>query len=146
MRDEPNRMLDFLTAKPKPAGDACRSNPRRRSTVKIELAWSDGKSWRAIPARLRDISRDGAGLIARSSPPPTKLARLRMTEGEGTPWIEAAILGVEPETPTRFRIRLQFAEPCPNFLLRMAVLDGIEPDDVPVARQRWSAWNSLRTD
>jgi hypothetical protein len=145
MHESRNRILDFLTAQAKPAGDSCRSNPRRRSSAKIELSWSDGKNWRTIPARLRDISRGGACLIARSEPPRTQVARVRISEGDGSPWIEAAILEVDQDTPTRHRIRIQFAEPCPSFLLRLAVLGIVEPEE-PTAPQGWVAWKTVGAD
>lgn len=144
MRDTPNRILDFLTAKAKPTGEACRSNPRRRSSARIELAWPDGTDLRTIPARLRDISRGGACLVARSMPPLTRSARLRFVEGEGSPWIEVEILGVEQDTPTRYRIRVMFAEPCPSFLLRLAVLGIVEPEDsLAMEPQGWVAWKAV---
>jgi PilZ domain len=146
MRDIPNRILDFLTAKPKPAGDACRSNPRRQTTARVELAWLDGKEWRTIPARLRDISRGGACLLARSEPPLTRSARLRIVQGEGSPWIEVEILGIERDSPTRYQVRLRFAEPCPNFLLRMAVLGAEETVEQPVAPEGWVAWSPVGTE
>ncbi len=142
MRDSPNRILEFLTAKAKPAGDACRSNPRRRSSIRIELAWAEEKEWRTIPARLRDISRGGAALFARSAPPLTRKARLRIVKEDGCPWIEAEILGVVQETPTRYRIRVQFEAPCPNLLLRLAILDGLESAEQAGVAQEWVVWNS----
>jgi hypothetical protein len=41
---------------------------------------------------------------------------------EKTPWIEADILAVETESPSRHRVRLKFSEPCPTYFLRVAVL------------------------
>jgi hypothetical protein len=147
MHETPNRILEFLTTPAKPDGDACRSNRRRRSSVRVELAWLDGKVWRTTPARLRDIGRGGAAIIARLTPPLTRNARLRFIEGEGSPWIEAEILGVEPETPTRQRVRLHFESPCPSFLLRLAVLDLDNPDDeAPGSRHEWVAWKAVGTE
>jgi PilZ domain len=143
MLEAPNRILDFLTAQAKPAGDACRSNPRRRSSSRIELSWLDGKEWRTIPARLRDISRGGASLSARSAPPITRPARFRISEGDGSPWVEAEILGVEPASPTRHRIRIQFVEPCPSLLLRLAVLGVVEPVEPEDSRPQWMSWNPV---
>jgi hypothetical protein len=146
MRDTPNRILEFLTAPAKPAGDACRSNPRRRTSARIELAWLDGEQWRTIPARLRDISRGGASLIARSEPPLTRQARIRLVEGDGSPWIEARIVGIEHDAPTRHQVRLQFADPCPNFLLRLAVLGVVESVEQPVAPEGWVAWKPVHSE
>jgi PilZ domain len=146
MRDAPNRILDFLTAPAKPAGDACRSNPRRRSSARIELAWLDGNDWRTIRARLRDISRGGAGMVARSAPPSHCPARLRVLDGDEAPWIEGEIRGVEQETPARCRIRVQFSEPCPSFLLRLAVLGAVEPAEPTGVRQGWVTWNPVASE
>src|SRR4051794_7495666 len=89
MSERPNRLLEFLTAPVKPAGDACRSNRRRRSTARVMLSWPEGGDWRVVRGRLRDISRAGAALFTAVPPPLTGRARLRLIEGELTPWIEA---------------------------------------------------------
>ncbi len=143
MKEKPNRILEFLTAPPKPEGDACRSNRRRRTTAPIELSWPDGGNWRTIRAKLRDISRGGAGLVAAAPPPLTSRARLRLIEGEGTPWIEAEILAVDAESNRRQKIRVRFIDPCPSFILRLAVLGIVEPEDegAPSACE-WVAWSS----
>ena len=140
--DAPNRILEFLTAPPKPDGEACRSNRRRRSAVRVELAWAEGDRWRSISARLRNISRGGACLSARSEPMLAERARLRFVEGDGSPWIEARILAVEAKTGSRHRVRIRFEQPCPSFLLGLAVLDHAEPgDEVPARRPGWKAWD-----
>jgi hypothetical protein len=63
-------------------------------------------------------------------PPQTPYARLRLIEGDETPWIEAEILGVEQIKPRRYRVRLRFLVPCPNFLLQLAIL-GAEEEPEP---------------
>ena len=140
MRETPNRILEFLTAPAKPAGDACRSNRRRRSSVKVELSWLEGDLWRTVPGRLRDISRGGACVVARLIPLPGRPARLRFVEGEGSPWIEAQTLGAEVDAPRRSRVRLRFEEPCPGFFLRLAILDTAEPlDEAQAAANPWES-------
>ena len=142
MSEPPNRILEFLTAPAQPDGDACRSNRRRRSSAKIELSWADGATWKTIPARLRDISKGGASLIALTAPPLSRLARIRFVEGEGSPWIEGEILGVDAENRKRQRIRMRFEDPCPSFLLRLAVLGVTEAvDEPPPASYGWATWN-----
>ena len=141
MSEKPNRILEFLTAPLKPEGEACRSNRRRRTSASIELSWPDGGNWRTIRARLRNISRGGAGLVAAAPPPLTRRARLRLIEGEGTPWIEAEILAVEPEPPKRQKVRVRFIDPCPSFMLRLAVLGFVEAEDEGPAKPcEWVAW------
>ena len=141
MSEPPNRILEFLTAPAKPDGEACRSNRRRRSCSRIEIAWLEGSTWRTAPARLRDISKGGASLLALIPPPLTRQARIRFVEGEGSPWIEAEVLGVECEDRKRHRVRLRFESPCPSFMLGLAVLEADEPNDVqPAAQYQWSAW------
>ena len=76
-------------------------------------------------ARLLDISRAGAAVLTASIPPLQTSAPLRLVGPEPTPWIEARILGVENESPWRYRVRLKFAEPCPTYLLRVAVLGPV---------------------
>ena len=141
MSEPPNRILEFLTAPAQPDGDSCRSNRRRRSSVKVELSWAEGTTWRTVPARLRDISKGGACVLALTTPPLTRQARLRFSEGEGSPWIEGEILGIDSADRKRRRIRMRFESPCPSFVLRLAVLDAVEPaDETPAARYEWVAW------
>jgi hypothetical protein len=147
MREAPNRILEFLTAPAQPSGNACRSNRRRRSTARVELAWLEGNTWRSTPARLRDIGRGGVALIARRTPPLTRHARLRFVEGDGSPWIEAEVVGIEPESPKRRRVRLRFDAPCPSFLLQLAILDVDDPDDEAIgARHEWVAWKEVGSE
>ncbi len=126
MTDQPNRMLEFLTNPLRPEGEASRGNRRLRCRSKVQVSWPTPDGWRTIPARLHDISRAGAGLLTTTQPPLTTRARIRLTEGEGTPWIEAEVIGVDVERYKRVRVRLRFAEPCPSFVLRLAVLGPIE--------------------
>ena len=143
MSEPPNRILEFLTAPAKPDGDSCRSNRRRRSSARVELSWSDGANWRTIPARLRDISKGGVALLALKPPPITRRARVRFVEGDGSPWIEGEILGVDADGPKRQRIRMRFDGPCPSFLLRLAVLGFVEPgEETPVEQHQWVTWGS----
>jgi hypothetical protein len=141
MREPPNRILEFLTIPARPDGEASRSNRRRPSDARIELSWVDGAGWRTARARLRDISRGGASMVTLYPPPITRRARLRFVEGEGSPWVEAEILGVEQETPKRYRVRLRFESPCPSFMLRLAVLGVIDDEqESPSNRHEWVAW------
>jgi hypothetical protein len=140
VRDSTNRLLDFLSAPAKPAGDACRSNPRRESSSKVELSWHDGQTWRTTSGRLSDISKGGAGLVARSEPTVGGLARLRIVDGEGSPWIEATILAVESESSGRSRIRIGFPEPCPSFFLGLAVLGAEDGEPEPTHCRGWKEW------
>jgi hypothetical protein len=139
MSQEPNRMLEFLTARPKVDGDGCRSNRRRPSSSLIDLSWLDEGCWRSSRARLLDISRGGAGVLCGENPPVGSLARLRFVEGEGSPWVEVKILGSEPQEKGRFRVRLRFEGHCPSIILRLAVLGPSETDEEcqAVPRYRW---------
>lgn len=140
MNQPPNRILEFLTAKPQPEGDACRTNRRRRSASEIQFAWSEGPDWRTVRARLRDISRGGASLFATQPPPLTRRARIRFVEGEGSPWVEAEVLEVVSDSRKRHRVRIRFESPCPSFILRLAVLGLSEAEDEVVGmRYEWVA-------
>jgi hypothetical protein len=142
MNEPPNRILEFLTAPARPEGEASRTNRRRRSSAMIELSWAVREGWRTVRGRLRDISRAGAGLVAAGAVPSSGRLRLRLVEGEGTPWIEAEILGVEPQVRKRHRVRLRFVEPCPSFLLRLAILGVVEAaDETADAPCEWVAWH-----
>jgi PilZ domain len=142
-----NRLLEFLTAPVQPAGEASRSNRRRRSSARVLLSWDQDGEWRTIRGRLRDISRAGAGLLAVTAPPMTSHARLRLLEGQETPWIEAEIVGIEKERERRHRVRLRFLSPCPSFMLQPAILGQIAADDQRQEPPRdWVAWKPERTE
>ncbi len=88
-----------------------------------------------VRARLRDISRAGAALLVVFRP--TEIpkvrgqVRIRLAGAEPTPWIEATIVGIDPERAGRSRLRLQFNDACPTYFLRVAVL-GHVPEAPPV--------------
>jgi hypothetical protein len=129
MVEEPlNQLFQFLRSTFRAVGEAHRTNPRRHTSKPARLAWFDGVRHRTVRARLIDISRAGAALVTSSVPPLSAAARVRLVGREPTPWIEAAILGAEPEPRGRYRIRLKFAEPCTTYFLRVAVLGPIAPD------------------
>lgn len=124
-----NQLFRFLRSAFRAVGEAHRTNPRRHSSRPARLAWTEGGKPHLVRARLLDISRAGAALIT-SEPPPVKAqARLRLVGRESTPWIEADILGIEPETDGRSKVRLKFNEPCPTYFLRVAVLGPIATDE-----------------
>jgi hypothetical protein len=142
MSEPPNRILEFLTAPAKPAGEASRSNRRRKTDTRIEFAWSEGDDWRTVRARLRDISRGGASLFATKRPSLTRHARLRFVSGEGSPWVGCEVLEVTSETARRHQIRVQFEDPCPSFMLRLAILGATEAEvetEAPHIPYRWVA-------
>jgi hypothetical protein len=142
-----NRLLEFLTDPVKPAGEASRSNRRKRSTAWVQLSWAEGCEWRTVKGRLRDISRAGAALFVANPPPLTNRARLRLVEGEETPWIEAEILGIDKERPRRHRVRLRFLCPCPSFMLQPAILGQIAPEDEGQPSPcEWIAWSPEPTE
>ena len=140
-QDAPNRMLEFLTAPPRPDGDACRANRRQSSKVRVELCWAGERGWTTKKARLRDIGRGGAALVAREVPPAGCLVRIRIIEVEGCPWIEGRILATEPLAPSKHRVRVRFIEPCPSFFLGLAVLENAEPTETPSTAPAWVPYN-----
>lgn len=123
-RHEPreNAFLDFLRARPREAGEGLRTNPRHESTVKARLSWNEGEKNREVPARLINICRTGAALLVASPPPESATVLLRLLDEAPTPWIEAAIIGVEPIRSSRYRVRIKFHEFCPAIFLKCAVL------------------------
>jgi hypothetical protein len=132
MIEEPlNSLFQFLRASFRAVGEAHRTNPRRHASTPARLTWTEGAKPQTIRGRLVDISRAGAALITAALPPRQTHARIRLVGPEPTPWIEADILGVEPESPTRHRVRLRFTEPCPTYFLRVAVLGHVPPEEAP---------------
>ncbi len=117
-----NRLYTFLSTSYRAVGDALRTNPRHDSSALARLSWPGRDQDHTIRARLIDISRAGAALLTKEAPPVDAHVRVRLVGQESTPWVEAKILGVEPMTRGRHRVRLQFHEPCPTFFLRAAVL------------------------
>ncbi len=131
MPERPNRILEFLTAPSRPDGEASRSNSRRPVSCLIELSWLDEGRWVASRGTLIDISRGGAGIRLRHAPPASSMARLRVIEGEGSPWVEIKVLEVVDDAPDQQRVRIRFEGRCPGFILRQAVLSGTEEEDEP---------------
>jgi hypothetical protein len=130
MIEEPlNQLFQFLRTSFKAVGDAHRTNLRRHASTPARISWGEGDKRQTIRARLVDISRAGAGLLTAVAPPSMTQVRLRLMGREPTPWIEAEILGVEPESRSRHRVRLRFRDPCPTYFLRVAVLGPVTPDE-----------------
>ena len=96
MNERPNRILEFLTAPAQPEGDACRSNPRRRSSVRVELSWAEGPNWRR--SRPPPRHQQGERLPGRpegTAPDPSRSTPLR--RGRRQPVDRRGeILGVRP--------------------------------------------------
>ncbi|CAN5880569.1 hypothetical protein BH23PLA1_BH23PLA1_00290 [soil metagenome] len=123
-------LLMFLRSRPKPPGQDFRSNPRRGCEVDARIAWKDGSRKHSNPAQLMDIGRFGAALLMHEPPPKGASVRLRIVAYEKTPWIEAEVLEVAPSPDgigKPMRVRLQFPEPCPTVLLKVAALAALEP-------------------
>ena len=130
MIEEPlNQLFQFLRTSFRAVGDAHRTNPRRHASTPARLSWGEAEKRQTVRARLVDISRAGAAVITSSLPPAQAHARLRLVGSEPTPWIEADILGTETETPSRYRVRLRFREPCPTYFLRVAVLGPVPHEE-----------------
>jgi hypothetical protein len=123
-----SRLFTFLSASYRAVGDALRTNPRHGSSARARLSWPGKGEDVTVRARLIDISRAGAALVAREVPPVDAPVRLRLVGHESTPWVEAKVLGADPMSRGRHRIRLLFREPCPTFFLRAAVLGPPEPE------------------
>jgi hypothetical protein len=140
-RDTPNRMLEFLTTPPRPDGEASRANRRRSSKVRVELSFVGERGWKTTKARLRDIGRGGAALVAREVPPAGSLVRMRIIEAGDCPWVEGRILAAEPLAHLKHRVRVRFIEPCPSFFLGLAVLDRTEPAEQEAASSPWACPN-----
>lgn len=125
-----NHLLGFLRSRPKAVGDAFRTNPRHSSRRRARLAWQSGERARTTAARLVDISRMGAALTTDNPPAVSTLVRLRLVGSTPTPWIEANVVGVEPNDGT-YRVRLKFRDPCPTVMLKAAVLGVVKTAHEP---------------
>ena len=131
MSDLPrNRLFDFLSSPFRAAGDCRRITVRHRSTVDARLSWFARGQNHTVDARLLDISRDGAGLLAEQTPPWGARVRLHLVDREASTWVDGEVLGVEPKAKGGRRVRVRFADACPTVFLRAAVLSLSPP--VPV--------------
>jgi hypothetical protein len=139
MRQTYNPLLEFLTARTQPDGEASRANRRRPTASTIELSWIEKGCWKSSTARFLDISRGGAALSSPVLPTIGGIGRLRCLEEDGSPWVEVKILGVDRHTKGRHRVRVRFEGGCPGFLLRLAILGGPEAraDDEPFPQYSW---------
>lgn len=124
-----NQLLGFLRSRPRAIGDAFRTNPRHESHRRARMFWKEGDRSREVAIRLIDISRVGAAVSASTPPPASALVRIRLVGPSATPWIEAIVIGVEPNEGA-YRVRLKFREPCPTVMLKAAVLDLTTPEVV----------------
>ena len=127
-----SRLFTFLSTSFRAVGDALRTNPRHGSSARARLSWPGRGEDVIVRARLIDISRAGVALLTKEVPPVDAPVRLRLVGQESTPWVEAKVLGVDPMSRGRHRVRLLFHEPCPTFFLRAAVLGT--PESEPAAR------------
>ncbi len=129
LEQQDNQLLIFLKARFRAVGDAFRTNPRHESSARARLAWSAEGRMFNVRARLADISRAGAALFTKEPPPAGSIVRLCLTGEETTPWIEANVLGTDPDGRGKHRVRLQFRDPCPTFFLKVAVLGPVPSID-----------------
>lgn len=131
-----NPLLRFLMTRFQAVGDAFRTNPRHKSSARARLAWELRGHTTRVKARLVDISRAGAAVVTRKAPPEGVLVRLCVTgNDEATPWIEGRVLGSTLDSDGKYRIRIQFHDPCPTILLKSAVLNSVAALEDPAAHQ-----------
>jgi hypothetical protein len=122
MLEQPkNHLLGFLRSRPRAIGEAFRTNPRHSARRRARISWTEGTQTRTSKARLIDIGRMGVALSTTTPPPKAALVCVRLVGSTPTPWIEGDVLGIEPNEGT-YRVRIKFREPCPNVILKTAVL------------------------
>jgi hypothetical protein len=103
------------------------------SKARARICWTEQKKRRDVPARLVNICRAGAALITRIPPPMGETVMVRIVGDDPTPWVEGIVLGVDPNDKGLYRVRLKFRDLCPNLFLKAAVLETIDPNDMPPA-------------
>lgn len=134
--NQENPLLRFLMTRFQAVGDAFRTNPRHKCSARACLSWELRGHPTRVKARLVDISRAGAALITKKAPPDGILVRLCvMGTEEATPWIEGRILGSTLDPKGKYRIRMQFHDPCPTILLKSAVLNSVAALEDPASHQ-----------
>src|SRR5262249_52995326 len=125
MLEQPkNHLLGFLRARPRAIGEAFRSNPRHSARRRARILWHAGSQTHTSKARLIDTGRMGAAVSTTTPPPDAARICLRLVGSTPTPWIEGDVLGIEPSEGV-YRVRIRFREPCPNVLLKTAVLGPV---------------------
>jgi hypothetical protein len=124
-------LLGFLGACPRAAGESFRTNPRHVSRARARICWTEQKKRREAPARLVNVCRAGAALITRVAPPMGETLMVRIVGQDPTPWVEGIVLGVDKNEKGLYRVRMKFRDLCPNLFLKAAVLDTIDPNELP---------------
>lgn len=124
-------LLGFLGARPRVAGESFRTNPRHASRARARVCWTEPKKRREVPARLVNVCRAGAALMTRVPPPLGGVLMVRIVGEDPTPWVEGIVLGADRNEKGLYRVRVKFRDLCPNFFLKAAVLDTIDPSDLP---------------
>jgi len=115
----------------------------RRSTPRLpafgrpaRIAWKEGglRVCKA-PARLIDITANGAGLLAARSAKPVEVLWLGITSLPWE-WVKATVRGASP-LGTRRRYHIIFCEPCPVGLLEEALGLSERNQEVPSIQVLW---------
>jgi hypothetical protein len=97
-----------------------RRDPRFPAVEKdAYLSWYEGKKVMLCSARLADISRGGALVVAPSPLAAGKMARLGLNRATGG--VDAVVVAATPKDPGEFEVRLQFADLCPDPFFHAAV-------------------------
>lgn len=85
------------------------------------LGWRDGDRFVAVAARLVDISRAGAAVVAEDAPPPDREIWFCLHSDDPATAVEGEVVGVGTGVRGRYLIRISFWEPCPDRLYKMAI-------------------------
>jgi hypothetical protein len=87
----------------------------------ICLGWWQGRQFRTVAARLRNLSTTGALIDIETDRPPSKNVWICVAGQAPGKWVQAALLDELVDSPGPAEIRLSFAEPFPYDEFKIAV-------------------------
>lgn len=109
--DEPPRVAI------EPSGEQRQACRYEASDFEAQIGWWEGEEFRSHPARLVNVSHNGALIVTEARPPQGTTVGLCLEEPEPTDWVEARLI----ESCGGHQLRLAFLESCPYEFFKAAI-------------------------